>query len=218
MSRSRAALPGLFLLGLVFVATALLIAGFGVPVGVGLLVGLVLGAAVGLAAGLWFGAATHGGSMSIGGMNVSSAPTPFEPEMRDLLDSREVQRADFGDLVRVVAGGDTSTANGVTLELIALEIRPAGAIGHLAASQEPPGMMLGPFARAIVSDDLGTHYQAAAMGGNGSIDRLRLEVRLAPAPPAGAKVLHIRVEEFRDPFGGSRRPGVAGPWSVSVEL
>lgn len=38
--------PAVLLLGLVFVATALQIAGYGVPVGIGLVAGLLLGAAV----------------------------------------------------------------------------------------------------------------------------------------------------------------------------
>jgi hypothetical protein len=41
--------PAFLLLGLVFVATALLIAGYGVPVGIGVVTGLLLGAAVILA-------------------------------------------------------------------------------------------------------------------------------------------------------------------------
>jgi hypothetical protein len=69
-----------------------------------------------------------------------------------------------------------------------------------------------------VEDDLGTAYVAAAMGGNGSPDRMRFEVRLAPAPPGGATVLRIRVDEFLDPFPGRSLAAVAGPWILTVDL
>jgi len=167
--RWRTAAPGLILLALVILTVVLLLAGYGVPVGVGLLAGLVLGGVVGLFSGLWLGVRGRGRSMTIGSMNISpleeGAPTEMPEIFRDI---GRVQRVDHGGLVRVIPGGAVADAGGVAVELIALEIRAAGAVAHLAAAVEPPNGTLGSFARVSVEDDLGTAYVAAAMGTSGS--------------------------------------------------
>ena len=213
------ALPGLILLSLLVVATALLVAGYGVPVGLGLMIGLVLGVVVGLWTGLWLGVRGRGRSMTIGSMNIS--PTIEEPPMGTLdffRDIEQVQRVDHGALVRVVPGGAVAVGAGATVELIALEIRTSGAVAHLAAAADPPNGRLGSFARVDVDDDLGTTYVAAASVGNGSPDRTRFEVRLAPAPPAAATSLRIQVDEFVDPFPLRSQAALLGPWTLTVGL
>lgn len=67
-------------------------------------------------------------------------------------------------------------------------------------------------------DDLGTAYVAAAAGGNGSPDRMRFEVRLAPAPPTGAAVLRRRLDEFLDPLPMRSMAAVQGPWPLTPDL
>lgn len=214
----RATVPGLILLALVILAAILLIAGYGVPVGVGLLAGLVLGGVIGLWSGLWLGARSGGRSMTIGGMNISQDEGSSASMPEILRDVDRVQGVDNGGLIRVIPGGAAAAAGGVTIELIALEIRSSGAVAHLAVAAEPPNGSLGPFARVAVEDDLGTAYVAAATGGNGSPDRLRFEVRLVPAPPTPAATLHIRVDEFLDPFPMRSLAPVVGPWTLNVDL
>lgn len=196
----RRAAPGLILLALVIVAVVLLIAGYGVAVGVGLMSGLVLGGVIGVFAGLWLGVRGRGRSMTIGSMNISPAYEGSFDAPEIFRDIERVQRVDHGALVRVIPGDDVVDAGGVSVELIALEIRSTGAVAHLAAATEPPAGSLGSFARVAVEDELGTTYFAAAMGSNGSPDRMRFEVRLAPAPPTAATTLRIRIDEFLDPF------------------
>ena len=217
--RSGPAVPGLILLGLVIVSVVLLIAGYGVPVGVGLLAGLVLGGVIGLAFGLWIGVAGRGRSMTIGSMNISPTSELTQIEMPEVFgDFDQVQRVDHGDLVRVIPGGAVAEAGGVRVELIALEIRPTGAVAHLAAAVQPPKGGLGSYARVAVEDDLGTPYAAATMGASGSQDRTRFEVRLAPAPPGGATVLRVRIDEFIDPFPMRPLAVAVGPWLLTVDL
>ena len=107
---------------------------------------------------------------------------------------------------------------GVRVELIALEIRRTGGVAHLAAAADPPNGTLGFYARVAVEDDLGTAYVSAGSGGNGSPDRMHFEVRLAPAPPIGATVLRVRIDEFLDPFSERPFASVMGPWILTREL
>jgi xanthine/uracil permease len=53
METWRWPLPGLILLSLTVLAAVLLIAGYGLPVGISLLIGLVLGLVVGAITGFW---------------------------------------------------------------------------------------------------------------------------------------------------------------------
>jgi hypothetical protein len=129
-----------------------------------------------------------------------------------------VQRVDYGELMRVVPGNAIAEAAGVRLELIALEIRAAGALAHLAAAVQPPGGRLGSFPRVRVEDDLGTGYVAAAMRVNETPDRSRFEIRFMPAPPATAGLVRIHVETFIDPFAMESSAPVTGPWVLDVSM
>jgi hypothetical protein len=217
--RWRTAAPGLILLGLVILTVVLLLAGYGVPVGVGLLAGLVLGGVIGLFSGLWLGVRGRGRSMTIGSMNISPMQEGPSTEMPEIFrDIDRVQRVDHSGLVRVIPGGAVADTGGVTVELIALEIRAAGAVAHLAAAVEPPNGTLGSFARVAVEDDVGTAYVAAAMGTGGSPDRMRFEVRFAPPPSTTATILRVRVDEFVDPYPMRSLAAVVGPWTLTVDL
>ena len=117
----RPSIGGPILLGFVIVAAILLIAGFGMPVGVGLLVGLVLGAVVGVGTGLWIGLKARGGPMSFDSYATLTSDDGPQVDLQAVTASMErVQRVDHGDLVRIVPGGATSDAGGFRVELIAV--------------------------------------------------------------------------------------------------
>lgn len=211
-------LPAVILLVLGVVAASLLVAGWGVAVGVGFFVGLVLGLINILAAM----AITQriGGSASYSCLHAGSTPT--EPD-RALLerhgrDSMRVAGIDSGDLQRVIAVGASVEAGSVRLELTSVELRTDGGLATLVAHTRPPMGQAGPFVEVRVKDDAGTSYVAAGQGTGGSgPTTTRHQVRFAPAPPAGAKVLTLSIDRFVDPFPGGAT-AIEGPWWSEISL
>ena len=211
--------PAFILLGLVLVVTALLIAGYGVAVGVGVMAGLVLGGAVILA----FLAMNPRSGSSVGFRTWGhGGGSPSGPAMAFLehhgRDSMRVAGVDAGALRRVIPLGEAVEAGGARVELVALEIREDGCIATLVAHTRPPLGAVGHFVEVTVSDDPGTTYVASGQGSGGSWPGAsRHEIRFAPAPPEGSRTLTIRIEAFMDPFPG---PSVElrGPWEFHVAL
>jgi hypothetical protein len=212
-------LPAFLLLGLVLVVAALLIAGYGVAVGVGVMAGLVLGGAVILAflamnprSGSSVGFRTWGQG---GGSPSGPAMALLEHHGRD---SMRVAGVDAGALRRVIPLGEAVEAGGARVELVALEIREDGCIATLVAHTRPPVGSVGHFVEVAVSDDVASAYVASGQGSGGSgPGASRHEIRFAPTPPESARTLTIRIESFVDPFPG---PSVElrGPWEFSVTL
>jgi hypothetical protein len=212
-------LPAFLLLGLVLLASALLIAGYGVAVGVGVIAGLVLGGAVIVAfmamnprSGSSVGFRTWGAR---GGSPDQPAMALLERHGRDLM---RVGGVDAGALRRVIPLGDAVEAGGARVEIVAVEIREDGAIATIVAHTRPPVGNVGHFAEVTVSDDAGTAYVATGQGTGGSTPGTsRHEIRFAPAPPESARTLTLRIEAFIDPFPG---PAVQlrGPWEFRVAL
>jgi hypothetical protein len=105
----------------------------------------------------------------------------------------------------------------VTLTFIAMEHRPAGATltfegrGSIG-THVPTGM---PVVR--VTDDQGTHYQAASQGGSGSTADMRYETTIRPAPPPIARLLTVSVEGFME-FDPWSSKSIEGPWVFEVPL
>ena len=211
--------PAFLLLGLVFVATALLIAGYGVPVGIGVVTGLLLGAAVILALlGLSSRSRGSAGFVSWGSHGVSANQPDHELIERYGRISMRVAGVDAGALRRVIPLGDTIEAGGARVELVALEMREDGGIATLVAHTRPPVGPVGHFAEVMVSDDAGTAYIASGQGmGGSSPGTCRDEIRFAPAPPESARMLTLRIEAFVDPFPG-RAVQLRGPWEFRVAL
>jgi hypothetical protein len=209
-------LPAFVLLGLVLVVAALLVAGYGVAVGVGVIAGLILGVAVVLA---FLAMNPRSGSFVSWG---SSGRSPDAPGVAFLehhgRDAMRVAGVDAGALWRVIALGDVVEAGGARVELVALEIRVDGAIATVVAHTRPPVGPAGHVMEVSVADDVGTTYVAAGQGSGGSgPGATRHEVRLSPAPPGGARMLTLRIEAFLDPF-----PRVAaqlrGPWEFHIAI
>jgi hypothetical protein len=211
-------LPALVLLVLVVVAAALLVAGWGIAVGIGVLVGLVLGFTAILAAMAIAQRADRSASFSW----MSAGPNQTEPDHALLAqhgrDSMRVAGIDSGDLRRVIAVGASVEAGGVRLELIAVELREDGGLATLVAHTRPPIGQVGHIVDVRVSDDAETAYVAAGqgMGGSGPT-ATRHEVRFAPAPPATAAILTLSIDRFLDLFPSGVTP-VEGPWTFEVRL
>lgn len=124
-------------------------------------------------------------------------------------------------LVGVVGVGTTAEAQGVTVELLAIEIREGGAVVHWRARASREVGLLMP--DVTVADDRSTNYRVApAQGGGGGRDWSG-ETMFLPAPPTDA-TLTIEVSSFGPPFGMPPMPGytplppVAGPWRFEVPI
>jgi hypothetical protein len=104
------------------------------------------------------------------------------------------------------------------LQLLDVELREAGLVLNLDLRAGPGVLMPPSMARVAISDEAGTAYRASAQSQGGGPTRIRVLVSAIPAPPAGARNLTVRFEEFVDPpFPHMGRP-VAGPWTFSVPL
>jgi len=210
-------LPAFLLLGLVLAATALLVAGYGVPVGIGVVTGLLLGAAV-ILAFLGLSSRSRGSAVTWLSRDESAKQPDQELIERHRRNSMRVAGVDVGALRRVIAVGSSVDAGGAHVELIAVEIREDGGIASLVAHTRPPVGYVGHFVEVMVSDDAATAYVASGQGSGGSSPGTsRHEIRFAPAPPAGARVLTLQIASFVDPFSGRTIP-LNGPWEFWVEL
>jgi hypothetical protein len=123
-------------------------------------------------------------------------------------------------LVRVVSIGQQAEADGIRVELIALEIREAGAVLYWRAFTTDD-RMLG-FAVVEVADDHGREYDVYLGGGSGGERAWSGETNIAPTPTTGVSTLQVTVTGF-DSFG-SGFPGAGqgrttgGPWAFEIRL
>jgi hypothetical protein len=188
----------------------LLIAGYGIAVGLGAVVGFILGTIAGVASSLWL---VHGP----GGSWSSSTSQPSADLIADMRELGEMAGVDLGAVLAIQPVLDTIAAGGLTVELLAIERHVAGLA--LSLDVRPATGSLPPpwFARVTVRDDVGTAYRASGQGSGGSHGNRRYDVTVLPAPPASATRLEISVDRFLDPMGGGR-PAPDGPWAFSVPI
>jgi hypothetical protein len=211
-------LPAFLLLGLVLLVAALLIAGLGAAVGVGIIAGFLLGLANILAV-LALSSRWRGSAQMTWLSRTGAASEPdHQLIMRYGRDSMRVAGVDEGGLRRVIAVGSSVEAGGARVELVAVEIRDDGGVATIVAHTRPPVGNVGHFAEVTVSDDAGTAYFAAGQGTGGSgPGTSRQEIRFAPAPPEDVRTLTLRIEAFLNPFPGPAAQ-LRGPWGFRVEL
>ena len=218
MTDGRGQLPALFFLAVVLVAIVALLAGYGVPVGVGALVGLALGAIAGVIGVLWL-ARGPGRSIQLGGYSWSSYDTTGAPsvdpgEMRELID---VLAVDLGPIHSILPVLSTVEADGLEVQLLAIEMHEAGASLGFDVRARPGGLPPLPMVNVSVTDDIGTQYRALGQGQGGGPGRMRYEVTVIPAVPKVSRHLSVQIDGFIDPFQGARRTP-AGPWAFNVTL
>jgi hypothetical protein len=214
----------LIVIGIVLLAASLIVAGYGVPVGVGLFVGLALGCGVGLVGVLWLGAGpgrTVGfGSWTFDKTAAMTSGPSGPPQVPDWFgEGARAGAVEMTALRRIIAVGQMTEIEAIRIEVTALELRDGGGVALAVAHTEPPdARWLGPFARISVRDDVGTTYAAGSEGSGGSQFATRLSIRFTPAPPETAGQLTIRIEEFVNPFPGPARQQVVGPWVFVVPM
>lgn len=208
---------GLVFVGLVVVAAALLLVGLGVAVGAGVLVGVILGlVAVGAAIVAMHRNPSTGWSVSLSRTDEDARPGLLQEFGHSMA---RVADVDSGTLTRVLPIAAEAAANGVRVELIAVELRTDGAIAWLVTHIRPPVAPPGHFAEVHLTDDAGTDYVAAVQGNGGSSpSTARYELRFSPAPPSAATQLDIQITRFLDPFPESPNVPVEGPWAFTVTL
>jgi hypothetical protein len=220
----RSTIPSIVVLGLLIVTAILLIAGYGVPVGIGFTAGLVLGAIAAASVLFWLKAGSPGSrSVSVGGMSYFHADAPPNVETMERYGRAmsRVAAVDQSPLRRVVGVGQAVITRSVRVELIALELRESGGILTVAVESPPPNPSAGSYGEVTITDDHGTQYVAAITGGGmSSPGSSRSEIRFAPAPPDAARTLVVRIDSFVEPFaiasGAAER--LDGPWEFRVTL
>jgi hypothetical protein len=205
---------------IVLVTITLLVAGYGLPVGIGALVGFVLGALAGLVGLLWM-ARGSGRTIGVGGLQWNSLSSRSEDpdldRMRIMQELTEVLSVDLGRVRRIVPVLRTAVAGGLTVQLIDLEVHEGGLTLNFdvevgIGSPHPPHM-----ARMSVADDAATPYRASVQGNGSAPSRLRLLGVAIPAIPSGARRLTFRLEEFLDVFPPGTDP-LVGPWEFEIDL
>jgi hypothetical protein len=188
-------------------------------VGVGALIGFVLGAMAGAIGVLWLGRGS-GRSVHLAGYSWLSYDTNASPSIDPVADMRElteVLAVDLGPIQSIVPALSSVEADGLDIQLLAIELHEAGASLGFDVHARPGGLPPLPMVAVSVTDDLGTAYRALGQGQGGGPGRQRYEVAIIPAVPDAARHLSVRIDGFIDPFQGARRMPT-GPWAFEVTL
>jgi hypothetical protein len=186
--RLRGSLPGIVTLAVLTGTTGLLIAGYGIPVGLGALGGLVLGFFAGLFGSLstfrGTGQVTFGGSGS-GAWNYLSTEVGETTESRAELmqELTEILGVDNGRVRSITPVLETVEAAGLSVELLDLELCDAGLALNLEIRVLPGAPPPASMARVSIEDDAGTAYRASAQGQGWLQSVIRTHVVAIPAPP-----------------------------------
>ena len=212
----RGRLVGVAVLGVTLAAIALLFAGQGPVVAAGALVGLILGLVAGVVGLLWI--SRHGGRhFTFGTVLPGDMPPMDSPFMELMRESAEVMGTDLGPVESVRPIIQTAAARGLTLTLIAMELRAAGATFMIEARGDIGTRASSGMPAVRFSDDQGTHFRAASQGGSGSNSAMRYEVTIIPAPPPTARTLTVSVDGFME-FDPWSSKSIEGPWVFEVPL
>ena len=157
----------------------------------------------------------------IGGRGEMMHGDPMSAEDAELIELAEYfVNVHTSRLVRVVAIGKQVEADGIRVELIALEVREAGAVLYWRAFAAVDGIL--GLAVIEVSDDLGGEYRVFLGGGGGGERAWNGETNVVPAPMTGASILRVNVTGFEGLPPGF--PGAAqvrsneGPWVFEIPL
>ncbi len=121
-------------------------------------------------------------------------------------------------LNRVIGVGRSVQVRGIPVELLAIEVRAAGAIVYWRATTVDDQILWG--ADVALSDDRGTTYRSSDGASEGDSVRWAGQSFHTPAPPIGAQ-LHVELVAFGPqpdhevPRGLSKQQ-IAGPWIFDV--
>jgi hypothetical protein len=121
-------------------------------------------------------------------------------------------------LDRVIGVGRTSEVRGISVELLAIEVRAGGAIAYWRARTVDDQVLWG--AVVALSDDRGTDYRSLDGASEGDTVRWAGQSFHTPAPPRGAR-LHVELLAFgpqpdHEVPRGQSKQRIAGPWVFDV--
>ncbi len=145
----------------------------------------------------------------------------WQPTEATLRKWDEIRAVPGSPLVSVVGVGRSVDAAGVTVELLAVEIRTLGAVLHWRAHSGRTEILLSAF--VSVADLAGTPYRVIAGGSGGGAEGWEGQTLVLAAPVAGAR-LSITIERFgpeedRPPLPrGFPSDTIAGPWQFDVDI
>jgi hypothetical protein len=148
-------------------------------------------------------------------MNFDMEGMPPEAHKRLLEEMPEVGIAP-SKLVGVIAVSKVVDAAGVTVEVLSVEVREAGALVHWRCRADRSIGLLMP--KVSITDDRATTYRVGTAGGGGDERLWAGEIAVIPAPPSDA-MLSIVIESFGADLR-MRMPGwvpgepVTGPWTI----
>jgi hypothetical protein len=130
--------------------------------------------------------------------SVTEGPPPPPDVAADGPVSHRASDIEDGPLDRVIAIGRVEAHPGVSLELIALEVRAAGSLLHWKASFDGQPLRVDPELK--VGDDLGTVYHTRPLSWSRSGRDARGQTAIVPPPPTDAAVLAFEFRVFASPL------------------
>ena len=121
-------------------------------------------------------------------------------------------------LDQVIGVGRTVEVRGISVELLAIEVRAAGAIAYWRARTVDDQVLRG--ADVALSDDRGTGYRSLDGASEGDSVRWAGQSFHTPAPPQGAR-LHVELLAFgpqpdHEVPRGQSKQRIVGPWVFDV--
>jgi hypothetical protein len=154
------------------------------------------------------------GGRNVAPMTVVSAPVRVDEANRALEISRWYVDVAASPLRRVVGIGQVARDAGVSVELIALEIREAGCVLYWKAHPDQERSLGEP--QFAVSDDARTEYGVRLAGWTGSGREMKGEALVVPGPPGLAATMRVELTGFaaqRFP-----REDVSGTWHFEFAI
>jgi hypothetical protein len=145
---------------------------------------------------------------------------PWEPSEETRRNWDDLRAIPASPLLSVIGVGRSADASGITVELLAIELRALGAVLHWRARSAREGVLLS--AAVSVADQLDTSYRVIPGGGGGNATAWEGQTFVLPPPPAGAR-LSITLSSF-GPYEDRPMPdflptdSVPGPWRFEVDV
>ena len=148
--------------------------------------------------------------------NLEGMPDEVRRRLMDMVPQMEIAPS---ALVGVIAVAQVAEGNGVSVELLSIEVREAGALIHWRDRFDKGGGPLMP--RVSMTDDRSTAYRVLLADGGGDEHSWAGSLAVVPSPTASSKL----VIEFES-FGADERmrmPGyipqepMFGPWRFAID-
>jgi hypothetical protein len=123
---------------------------------------------------------------------------------------------ELSPLVRVIPVGEQRQSSGVTVELLAVEVREAGAVVYRRARAEGDRDLGEP--ALGVADDAGTSYRLDWAGFSAGGSRFEDQIVIRPAPLHGKLIFTVGRWQSMPPLGERWPPPIEGAWEFVVPL